>query len=441
MTLSAPPGEEAVAPPARSLHVPSAWQFSLTTLALALAWSLALGLLGLAATSGLALGTSGRLNAVMLLSMAAVSFFIGVLLLPPALLAFRRLLGKPLTAYPVRAPRLQPWPFLLAWPLLLVLGAWMLKQPGLSWLAWPPLHILVVGIPVWFMLALVGRGLPLGSLQRRWGAFSVGMTLAPLVIILLETMASIVLIFMIAGALSRQPEVVRQLEQLSHSLRGPGRSPQEALHELAPLLLNPGAIYLALAFVAGVVPLIEEIFKPLGVWLLAGRRLSPAAGFGLGALSGAGYALIESLLLAGPNEGWALVAGARVGTAAVHIFTTALVGGALAQAWRSGSYLRLALAYLSAVVIHGLWNALSALTAFSEAAQLAEIPGLEIGLESLVQAAPAVLAFLACGSLAALLVSRRSLAAAWQRQQERLVPRSRQPGAQRAAEPAQDFEI
>lgn len=440
MTLPVPTGKQPVEP-ARSLHAPSVWQFSLTALALALAWNLALALAGLAATSGLAPGSRPQLSALTLFPMAAVSFFIGLLLLPPALLALRRLLGKPATAGPAWLSRLHPWPFLLAWPLLLALGGWVLQRPGLSWLAWPPVHILVVGIPVWFILALAGRGLPLGSLQRQWGAFSAGLALAPLVIMFLEAMASIAMIFVVAGILSGQPEVVQQLERLSRGLRGPGLSPQEVLHKLAPLLLKPGIVYLGLAFIAGVVPLIEEIFKPLGVWLLMGRRLSPAAGFGLGALSGAGYALIESLLLAGPNEGWMLVAGARVGTAAVHIFTTALVGGALAQAWRSGGYLRLALAYLAAVMVHGLWNALSALTAFSEAAQLADMPGLEGRLESLVQVTPVGLAFLALGSLVALLISRRSLAASWQRQQVRRSQRSSLQDAHLAAEPVHDYEI
>jgi hypothetical protein len=64
---------------------------------------------------------------------------------------------------------------------------------------------------------------------------------------------------------------------------------------------------------------------------------------------------------------------ARVGTGAVHIFTTSLVGWGLASAWSQGRYLRLALAFALAVGLHGLWNGL---TIFTVGSQISTIPGI-----------------------------------------------------------------
>ncbi len=111
--------------------------------------------------------------------------------------------------------------------------------------------------------------------------------------------------------------------------------------------------------------MIEEALKPIGVWLLFGRRLTPAAGFAAGALSGAGYALIESLALTSSGEAWSSLVLARTGTSAVHILTAGLTGWALVLAWQKRRFLPLLLAYLCAVMIHGLWNGLTLMYSFN----------------------------------------------------------------------------
>jgi biotin transporter BioY len=81
-------------------------------------------------------------------------------------------------------------------------------------------------------------------------------------------------------------------------------------------------------------------------------------------LCGAAFALIESLFyLSNPaGDGWAVLAGARAGTILLHITSTALVGWAMAAAWRDGNYWRLGLFYLLAVALHGLWNGMAVLS-------------------------------------------------------------------------------
>ena len=159
-----------------------------------------------------------------------------------------------------------------------------------------------------------------------------------------------------------------------------------------------------------IVPLIEEAIKPVGVWLLAGRQLEPAAGFAAGLLSGAGYAVIESLLLTTSGQEWAYLVFARIGTGAVHILTGGLVGWALVQAWNEGSYIRLGAIYLLAVLIHGTWNGLTMVMAFDSLSPAhTASSNLEL-LNTISQAAPYLLGGIALLSFVGLILANRTLA-------------------------------
>ncbi len=110
-------------------------------------------------------------------------------------------------------------------------------------------------------------------------------------------------------------------------------------------------------YIAVAVPLIEELFKPLAVWIFASKIESPAQGFVMGLLSGAAFALIESLNAGGASaESWAVIVSVRAGTSLLHITTSGLVGWGIASAFRERRILRLFAAYFSAVLIHGIWN-------------------------------------------------------------------------------------
>jgi hypothetical protein len=81
-------------------------------------------------------------------------------------------------------------------------------------------------------------------------------------------------------------------------------------------------------------------------------------------LSGAAFGLFENLgnTSNGGTE-WALLVGSRISTLLLHSFTTGLVGWALASAWTQRRFLRLAVSFSLAVLIHGLWNGLAVLSA------------------------------------------------------------------------------
>ena len=119
-------------------------------------------------------------------------------------------------------------------------------------------------------------------------------------------------------------------------------------------------------FISGIVPLIEELFKPIGAWFVAGSHLTAAQGFAAGLLSGTGYALFENLALSNTGSEWTLTLIGRIGTGLLHITTAGLTGWALITAINERRYLRLAAIYLVSVVIHGFWNALALLSAVSQ---------------------------------------------------------------------------
>ena len=161
-------------------------------------------------------------------------------------------------------------------------------------------------------------------------------------------------------------------------------------------------------FFSLMVPLAEEALKPIGVWLLAGRKLSPAAGFTAGAMSGAGFAIFESLTASTSGEQWTMLVVGRIGTAVVHILTSALMGLAIVNAWNRRRYLRLAATYLGVVLLHGAWNGLSILYAIDGMVTGLDLEG-GLQLPAFMSATPYILAVFSALLFAALLWTNRRL--------------------------------
>jgi hypothetical protein len=116
--------------------------------------------------------------------------------------------------------------------------------------------------------------------------------------------------------------------------------------------------------------MIEEGFKPLGVWLIAGKKLTPTQGFAAGLLSGATFGLLESLSLMSMVSGstWLVTAVARIGTGLLHTLTAGLSGWALAKTLQDQKYIRLALTYTGVVLLHGSWNLFAVLMGIGKVA-------------------------------------------------------------------------
>ena len=348
----------------------SIWQFVLTLLAI-------LGLVsgaGIAIIFGLvtSLANNTAITGAQQSPLLTMSLFAGglvasaLLLVPSAYYALRRINGHPVSHSPRLPWLLRPSLLIFLLPVVLLFGYWVSKIPAISWLLLPILNVLAIGLPVLWLLYLASRNLPLGSPQRMWGVFGSGLVLGPTIILILEILALVGFIFIGILTIVNQPQLMDQINKLMPSLQQGQFSQEQFIQVFLPWLTKPGLILAIIAFVGLVVPLIEEAVKPIGVWLLPGFHLTPAAGFAAGALSGAGYAFFESLALAGSGGDWTLSASARIATGVIHIFNTAMMGWAITRAWQDRRYINLGLTYLAVVLVHGTWNSLAVISAIND---------------------------------------------------------------------------
>jgi len=298
------------------------------------------------------------------------SLLSALLLVPVFWLSFNRLAGKPAPALlDGQRPHVRVIlrVSLLAWPLVLALGWLVAGRPGLAVWLLGPINILAAGIPVVWIYALAQCRLEAGPIERKWRIFGFSLTVSPVVIVLAEVLALAVLgIAALVLALvlaSFNPSFSQELETLVQQISA-SQDVEVILQLLEPYLMRPVVIFGALAVLSGIIPLIEEILKPLALWGLAGRDLTDQEGFVTGLLSGAGFALLENLLYFTSiltAEGWLFMVIGRAGTGVLHMFSSGLVGWALARAWRSGKWPFLGGMTLLAVAFHGLWNAFALL--------------------------------------------------------------------------------
>ena len=332
----------------------------------------------------------------------------GVLLLPSIVFSLGRIIGKEISINVPDKWWLRPTVWIFALPVVLLIGYLVTKNEYLAWIILPFMHILAIGLPVLWFLYLGVRGLGLGSPQRRWGVFDSGLVLGPFLIMMAEVIAFGVVTVLGLGLLMRQPELLQDLIIQMEGLMNSALTPDQMLEELAPFFIQPPVLFVVFIFAAAIVPLIEEALKPIGVWLLVGREITPMGGFTAGLLSGAGYAFFESLALSSTSEEWIMVVLARSGTAVIHILTTGLMGWAMVLAWKQGKYLRLALTYIGVVALHGLWNGITLFTAYTVlAGDLVENIEMPVLVSSLGGIAPFFLGVIIIGAFLVLIVVNR----------------------------------
>ncbi|MCX8061946.1 MAG: PrsW family intramembrane metalloprotease [Anaerolineales bacterium] len=305
----------------------------------------------------------GSESAFSLLLLAGGFFTTGLLLIPSTLLAFSRFFGwnTPTWMHSLHFPPL--YLMIFFYPLILLGGYWLSTHAIMAYLLLPLLHILAIGTPIAVVLEISLTGLSGVSPQRKWSALSVGMTLSPFLIFIVEIIALIFPLVLFALWTSLDPERLIKLNQLAETFRQPLTNPETLLDTLKPYLADSSLVLTILIFVGLIVPLIEELIKPVGVWFLYGRTQGTLDGFVAGALCGAGYALLESFMLGSSKSDWLFAVLGRSGTGAIHIFASALVGATLTEVWRNQRYLHLVLAYLIAVFFHGIWNSFAILMA------------------------------------------------------------------------------
>jgi len=352
---------------------PFNWKSLFQLVLSALAALLLLGVAALVAMTGIVQyfnQGSGSMDLTQSFMVAASLAFAGVLVLPSAWYAWKNL------AYPGPEPKLRPEPkgfgtiltllVLVVVPGALWLGNWVSQYDQLAWFVLPILNIIANGLPAFWLVYIGIRGLNPGSPRRQWGVFASGLVLSPAIILIMELLALIGYGVLAILWAVYNPSITSELQVLIPRLQSVAPNQEAILRILLPLLLRPGILFAAFAFISVIVPIIEEALKPIGVWFLAGQKLTPAQGFAFGVLCGAGFGLFENLgNTSGGSEAWAILASARITTLLLHCLTTGMVGWALASAWGQRRYLRLGVTYAFAVVLHGLWNGMAVLSSIS----------------------------------------------------------------------------
>ncbi len=282
---------------------------------------------------------------------------IGAAFLPAAYYSVRRLRG--LEPQAVRPRRMRIWQalVLVATWLAAAFGAQFLLGNALAKWITPALYLLAIGVPVFFFARLAMGGLNAGSRERVWGALAsgIGLGIAPSVIaeLLLASLGLIGLGIYVAF----HPELLSTVQHLATQLQD-ASSMEEILNLVGPWLNNPIAVLVALAFFSGFSPLIEETAKSVTTWAVFDRLSSPAQGFAIGAMSGAAFGMVESLLVsATPDAGWSTTLLVRGASTMMHIMAASLTGWGIGSFRASRNFARLIGMYVLAIGLHGTWNA------------------------------------------------------------------------------------
>lgn len=279
--------------------------------------------------------------------------------------------------------------------------------PWLGWLVLPVTTILVIVPPIWLLVGYGSRGLAAGSRWRVFAIFGLGITIGPAIMIVLELTALAGIIVVAAALLAiLEPATFQDMMRLADIVQTETNQ-DVLLNLLAPYISNPIVIATGIGYIAIIVPLIEELLKPLAVWIFATQIESPSQGFVMGLLSGAAFALIESLNASSDGTmTWPLIVSIRAGTSILHITASGLVGWGIVSAFKEKRIGRFFAAYFSAVLIHGIWNASAIGTGI---AAIGESIGRPEWLFNFVPAFICGLLVMGVGMFAVLLASNRKL--------------------------------
>jgi hypothetical protein len=272
--------------------------------------------------------------------------------LPLAWQGVNSLRGRPSRLFRPRST----WVLVVVFVVVLILGQTILSLDLAPTLTFPPFYILAAVLPSLFFLASVGRRLMDGDthwrdvvLQLASGAF-----LATLGAVGVEAAFGLLAMVVVLILASLMPGGDAWLQELSF-LQAPNwlQSPENLYNPLLspPILIILGIIVFVIA------PMIEEMFKSLGVVMMSYRRPGKTQSFLWGLAGGAGFALAEALFNGTASlEGWAGVATMRVGATAMHCLGSGLMGLGWYYLFTTRRPWRLLGAYAASVTLHSLWN-------------------------------------------------------------------------------------
>jgi hypothetical protein len=256
------------------------------------------------------------------------------------------------------APR-HTWIWIVVYLLVIGVGQAILSARILPELLFPPFHVAASALPAWIALSGVARGLgPVSTWRDIVLEIGSGAFLSTTLAIFFESILLVGLLIAVIGGVAMQPDGIELLQSWLERLQDPGWLQDPSA--LSLLVRSPLVAATVLLIVAGLVPLMEEATKTVGVGLRAYRRPALSQAFLWGVACGAGFAIAEGLFnAAGGLQSWGLVVTLRVGATVLHCLTGGLMGIAWYWILAERRWGRAAALYGASVGIHGLWNALS----------------------------------------------------------------------------------
>lgn len=335
---------------------------------------------------------------------ATTLIFMGLLLLPTAWTSLQRLRGKELEA--LSLPRLRPWAWVAIpslWLLDIILASLFYDAPGANWYA-PILHFLAVALPVYLIVRIALYRFPLGSGQRAWSVFGTGLMVSSTLAIIAEVILAVLGLVVFGVYLGLNPDLMPNIQQLLPQLEQTTNL-ESLIPMFEPLIKNPFTVFVALMFLSFFVPIIEENLKSLGVWLVMGRLSTPAQGFAMGFLSGAGFAMVESLSASmTPDSTWAVTFAMRALSGMMHMLATGLFGLGIAYLRLEKRYWRFIGLALLAMLLHGTWNAGAVFTVAGGLRSVIAAPNLDFAGVVMMVVGGGLLFLMACSMSVVLIV-------------------------------------
>ncbi len=293
--------------------------------------------------------------------------FCTCLLLPMMIYSIQRLKGQQI--HPALINPIKFWQGLVlsaGWVIVVLIGAVLATSFSYGWVVAAPFFLLGISLPILTLTWIAIGGLPAGSRRRLWSVFGFGMVGSTVTAVILEYLVVGAAIVVVGLATVTNPELRTVIDQIKTQVaNAKGGDMQSLLTTLAPYITNPIVILSILGFASVLTPLIEEALKPAIIWFLGKRLRSPAEGFVLGALCGAGFAMLEGLLSASSaTQMWGFGLAGRGAASLMHITASGILGWGIASARLEKRYGRLAMSYLISVSIHGLWNGSAIITVY-----------------------------------------------------------------------------
>lgn len=308
--------------------------------------------------------TDGNRSSLDFFVLGSAFVIIGAVFVPSIYFAIQWLRGRSIPA--AHPGVLKTWQGLVlaaVWAGAAVGAGLLVDKPIVKWIT-PLLYLLAIGIPVYFFARLATGGLHLGSEERLWGVLAAGIELGITPAIVLELVLAFVALIGVGIYVGLNPDQLAAFEQLARELQNT-TDLQQLTDLVTPLASSPLVLVGALLFFSIFSPIIEELAKSLAVWSVFDRLSSAAQGFAIGAISGAAFGMVESLLVsATPDTSWTTTLLVRGASTMMHIMAAGLTGWGIGQFRITRHAGRLIGLYLAAMALHGLWNAAVVLIAF-----------------------------------------------------------------------------